>query len=153
MADHQYGGWCMPEAAWTDNKVCSADCPEGPNGCANSSCSNAHWLDKHTGNCHDAMHSSGSIGEVINIINGGYDCCPTTTYFSGFGHTVKRTEWWASIVISWGLGIPWTTLNPVPLQDCPRAVGHIDCSPLKTNPNCWTCCTEVWSNKKTKLTY
>ncbi|KAL4488327.1 hypothetical protein ABPG72_019177 [Tetrahymena utriculariae] len=143
MERHDYGGWCMPQAGWDQHDTCDAKCPNGPSGCSLSQCSDAHWLPRKNGSCHDAMHSSGSIGQVINIINGGYDCCPTTTYFAGFGHTLRRTEWWATIVVSWGLGLPWSQVDPVPINECPRAVGHINCTPLKENPeNCWTCCTE-----------
>jgi basic endochitinase B len=39
------------------------------------------------------MQGSGGIGTVISIINGGYDCCPSSTYGRSYGHTAYRV-WW-----------------------------------------------------------
>ncbi|KAL4510722.1 hypothetical protein ABPG72_004876 [Tetrahymena utriculariae] len=143
MNQQGYGGWCMPQAGWSEHYNCNAKCPNGPQGCTLTQCTHDHWLDQKVGSCLDAMHSSGSIGEVINIVNGGYDCFPTTTYFINFGHTLKRVEWWGTILQNWGLGLPWTNLKPVPINKCPRAVNHIYCTQLKINQWCWGCCSEI----------
>lgn len=62
MAEHGYGGWCMPQAGWGDHDTCENTCPNGPDSCSNGACSDAHWLPRKTGTCHDAIHSTGSIG-------------------------------------------------------------------------------------------
>jgi len=69
------------------------------------------------------MQDSGSegMGEVIAIINGGYDCCLSSTYGTRYGHTTDRVWWFIDIYKSWTGNLPFETLNPVPLNDCPLA--------------------------------
>lgn len=84
----------MPEAAWHSHDICAEKCPSGPSGCADTSCSSEHWLEVGQNSCHDAIHFIGGIGEVINIVNGGYDCCPSSTYLNQYGHTSHRVWWY-----------------------------------------------------------
>lgn len=38
MEYHNYGGWCMPEAAWPSYSTCNDKCPDGPSSCSESVC-------------------------------------------------------------------------------------------------------------------
>ncbi|KAL4467060.1 hypothetical protein ABPG74_010657 [Tetrahymena malaccensis] len=143
MAEHQYGGWCVPQAAWPFHDKCEEECPLGPSSCSNSVCSKEHWLPVGRNSPHKAIIGEGGMGEVINLINGGYDCCPSSGYFPLYGHTLYRVQWFASILQAWGAELPWSKLDPVPMKNCPLAENHINCSQL-LNPSCtWNCCRAV----------
>ncbi|KAL4474223.1 hypothetical protein ABPG72_001762 [Tetrahymena utriculariae] len=140
MTPQNYGGWCMPQAAWPSRDACAQSCPNGPSGCSNSACTSNHWLNTGKASPHDAIQTGKGIGQVINIINGGYDCCPSTTYKTQYGHTVHRIEWYAEILQLWGEPLPYSNLSTVPIEECPAAQGTIDCSRL-AGTCYWNCCS------------
>jgi len=85
MTIHEYGGWCMPPASWPSYDTCNSTCPNGPSGCNISNiCTSDHWLPYKHESCHNAIQNGGTegIGTVINLVNGGYDCCSTSSYRS-----------------------------------------------------------------------
>lgn len=61
MTKHQFGGWCMPVAHWPAFQQCNDTCYEGPGGCSDSACTNAHWLPRHYDSCHNAIHGGSEM--------------------------------------------------------------------------------------------
>jgi len=87
----------MPQAAWGFFDKCTGECFGGPKNCMDPDCTADHWLELNKGSCHEAIHGKGGMGEVMAIINGGYDCCLTSTYTENYGHTRSRIEWYIDI--------------------------------------------------------
>jgi len=112
----------MPPADWPGYNQCNTTCPNGPTGCnISSTCTTDHWLPYKHESCHGAMQNQGSegMGTVINLVNGGYDCCPSSSYRSQYGHVTFRIWWFLDIVQTWTGSIPFSQLSPVPVNDCP----------------------------------
>ncbi len=55
MTPQNYGGYCMPQAAWPDFNTCSQQCPGGPVGCSNPICTADHWITPGKLSCHEAI--------------------------------------------------------------------------------------------------
>ena len=84
--------------------------------------------------------SSGGFAEVMNIINGGYDCCPSSTYAHQYGHILHRYWWYLDIYHTWTGEYPVTSLDPIPIHNCPLAEG-MNCQRLASG-TCWSnCCS------------
>jgi len=62
MTPENYGGWCMPQAAWPHHDQCSAHCPKGPHKCKARACTKNHWIKEGAISPHDAMTSSKGKG-------------------------------------------------------------------------------------------
>ncbi len=69
------------------------------------------------------------MGAVINIINGGYDCCPSSTYKFQYGHTNYRVWWYLDAYYRWTGNYPVKILNPYPIHECPLGDG-MNCGAL-----------------------
>ncbi|EAS07903.1 class I chitinase (macronuclear) [Tetrahymena thermophila SB210] len=136
MTKQNYGGWCMPQVAWPGKNQCDLDCPNGPSSCKNSQCTSNHWMELQNASCHDAIHTGNGIGQVINIINGLYDCCPSSTYFAQGGHTIDRISSFVQILENWNEPIPFKVLNPAPIYDCPIALNHVNCQNIEQTGSC-----------------
>ena len=80
---------------------------------------------------------SGGIAEVANIINGGYDCCPSSHYKSQYGHIVMRVWWFLDVYNIWTGKWPYA-LKPLPLNNCPLAA-TVNCDRLAAG-NCYAAC-------------
>lgn len=66
--------------------------------------------------------------EVINIINGGYDCCPSYNGKLEYGHTGNRMEWFLKYLLIWTGEYPFSDLSKIPMPNCEP---ELDCSKLK----------------------
>lgn len=121
MTPHEYGGWCMPVARWPAFASCNTTCYDGPSGCSDSACTNDHWLPRKVDNCHDAMVGSGTgMGQVIAIINGGYNCCKISNYA---GSTRSRMGTYIATYKAWTGDVPRSDLSSIVAPNCPLANG------------------------------
>ena len=78
----------------------------------------------------------GGIGEVINLINGGYDCCPSSNLKTEYGHSAYRIWWFIDIIYRWTGTYPFPNLNEISINNCPL-VAKINCSKM-LGDNCWS---------------
>jgi len=46
-----------------------------------------------------------------------------------YGHTTHRIWWYIDAYSRWTTQLPYNTLNPVPIYECPLAE-HVDCSAM-----------------------
>jgi len=78
---------------------------------------------------------------VINIINGGYDCCPSSTYKKKYGHSTYRMWWFLDAYNQWTGKYPYHDISKIEMEECPLGKG-INCRKMKEN--CWSdCCTTL----------
>jgi len=82
---------------------------------------------------------SEGLGTVISLINGGYDCCPSSSYRSQYGHVTFRVWWHIDIYSKWTGKFPYSTLDPVPINDCPLA-DNMNCGRMDPGPCYDECC-------------
>ena len=137
----------MPEAAWPYHKTCSAKCPKGPHKCKDRSCGKTHWMKQSSISPHEAMTSSKGKGmsQVINIINGGYDCCPSSTYITRYGHSTYRMWWFLDAYSQWTGNFPYADISKIEMEECPLGNG-INCGRMKGSggSKCWSnCCSAI----------
>ena len=84
MDNHGYGGWCLTKYDFEHWIECEKECFYGPINdpsskfcrCENPHCTIEHYVKRGFTNPHEAVHSGQGMNKVINIINGGFDCCP-----------------------------------------------------------------------------
>jgi len=102
-----YGGFCPPQAVWNCQERCTADPDDSTCDCG----SPAHWIPPGKSSPHDAIHDDSKndaekLLSVVNIVNGGYDCCPTTRYGprgTSRGHTKDRGMGYTMCIDLFGL--------------------------------------------------
>lgn len=81
------------------------------------------------------------MSQVAGIINGGYDCCPSSTYRNQYGHISFRIWWFIDVYHFWTGGFPYDDVNNVPMPTCPLGEG-MSCSAMDPGP-CYTACCRI----------
>ncbi len=57
----------------------------------------------------------------MTLVNGGYDCCPTSNYQSKYGHVLHRVGWYIDIYNLWTNKFPIEKLVPAEIKNCKLA--------------------------------
>eukprot|EP00928_Gymnodinium_smaydae_P032590 TRINITY_DN2355_c0_g1_i1.p1 TRINITY_DN2355_c0_g1~~TRINITY_DN2355_c0_g1_i1.p1 ORF type:complete len:596 (-),score=82.24 TRINITY_DN2355_c0_g1_i1:211-1998(-) len=162
-ADTNYGGFCPPQGdggqTWPCQATCTAWLSGGPdNGCnCEEAKKSGHWIVPGKLSPHNAIHSGQDDKEkllgVVSIVNGGYDCCPISSYgpvSNTRGHTVDRARGYSMCIDLYGLADKGRihfqgddicpNVNPQNDKTCPDC-SCFDCyDDTKNNPGA------VWSN-------
>jgi len=158
-----YGGFCPPQGDGGQTWPCQATCTAWLSGGEDGGCNCAHakehghWIVPGKLSPHDAMHTGDDDAEkllsTVSIVNGGYDCCPISSYgpVSGTrGHTMDRARGYSTCIDLFGLansgrihfqgGDVCPNVNPKDEVNCP------DCSCF----DCYDATVQnagaVWSN-------
>jgi hypothetical protein len=135
-----YGGFCPPQAVWSCQETCTA-WHANPNGTNVGTCDCAaarqqgHYIAPGKLSPHKAIVSDAGILGVVNIVNGGYDCCPTTQYgpkSNARGHTSDRVVGYLTCTELFGLVDSSKDLNFYAGDTCPV----VSPNSVETCPDC-----------------
>ena len=115
-----YGGWCPPQGFGSGQWQFQVECTNNPNSQKCVDFKNTHYIQPGKSSPHDAIHKQASMPLVINVVNGGYDCCPTTSYGPlkvSRGHTRDRMSSYTMCLDYFGLAVDSTVVDA--FDECP----------------------------------
>eukprot|EP00941_MAST-03F_sp_MAST-3F-sp1_P004217 g4217.t1 len=128
-----YGGWCPPQGNAIGQWPKQVECTNKPDSPTCASMKKDHYIQPGKSSPHNAIHISQSMPEVINIVNGGYDCCPTTSYgpkSTTRGHTTDRMTAYSMCINYFNLFTDNTIVNA--FDQCPA----LSATNSETCPDC-----------------
>jgi hypothetical protein len=129
MMPHDYGGWCPPQAEWSDHDACAKDPDSRPD------CNlDTHYITPGNDSCHDAMHGGSGIGLVLTIVNGGYNSCKVSKHRNTWSGSVNRVWWYITAYMRWKGAMP-----PELTMDADGNVSGIQECSLLNQPQSDTC--------------
>ena len=105
--------------------------------CKTSGCSEEHWIERGFSSSHAAIHLGHGIAEVININNGGYDCCPLYKGKEKYGHTTNKVEWFLKMLFIWNDRYPFDDISTISMPNCQP---DINCIKLIESKGCENDC-------------